>query len=80
MLSNTYEAGPRVRSLPMSTSQPPGPSPVPPGPGVMAAPGSTIVMGPQVATAVPVVSAPGSGQGVLGKNGTLPGSEEEVCV
>lgn len=80
MLSNNFETGPRVRSLPMSTSQPPGNSSGNVGPGVIAAPTGKVGLPgpPQVSSAPPTVAAPGPGQLAPGmvKNG--PGIEEEV--
>lgn len=80
MLSSAYEATSWVRSLPMSTSQPPGVS-VGTGIGLPAPSGPAgVVIGPPVPSA-PVMSAPGSGQLISGvlKNGTgLQGMEEEV--
>lgn len=83
MLSSSYEASPRLRSLPMSSSQPPGsvsgsslaPG-LPPAPISAPIPTGSVVVGSQV-TAPPVMSAPGSGS--MLKNGTgIQSMEEEV--
>ncbi len=83
MLSSAYDAGPRVRSLPMSTSQPPGSMAPLAGPGVIAAPSTTTVINvplPPQPSSVPLVSAPGSMplSSSLPKNGIVQGVEEEV--
>ena len=84
MLSSAYEASPRSRSLPMSSSQPPGSasaSGLAPGlpPVAMSAsvPAGSIVVGSQTATSLAVSAAPGS---AVVKNGMASqgGGEEEV--
>lgn len=79
MLSSTYEASPRLRSLPMSSSQPPGSvsgsGGLPPAPLSAPMSSGSVVVGSQV-TVPSAVLAPGS---ALIKNGTGNlGMEEEV--
>ncbi len=77
MLSNAFEASPRLRSLPMSAPQPPGSAPgvglgpVLPSPP-MAVPSGSIAVG-AAPSVVPVV-----GSGVLKNGPGMLGMEEEV--
>ncbi len=79
MLSSTYEGSPRVRPLPMNTSQLPGPVSGPSTLGIPVVPGGNGIQ-TSVVTGSTGQLPVGTAIGVMKNGAGLQGTEEEVCV